>query len=120
MIKTETPEALHQALADGFNSKDIDALLDIYEENGSLVPQPGQVATGKDELKAALIGFLTIVGKMEVETKSIVENGDVALTVSSWKIVNGKKVIMASMGSELMRKQANGNWLFVVDNPFAS
>src|SRR5437762_1081424 len=44
------PEALHRALADAFNRRDLDDLLSLYDENATLVPQPGTDVAGAEAI----------------------------------------------------------------------
>ena len=118
MEKSKSPEALHQALAKAFNSKDVNNLIALYESNGSLIPEPDKLAEGTEQLRNALSNFLSIDGDMEVKTTYVVQNKELALTRSSWKITKDDTLIMAASGTELMRKQADNHWLFVIDHPF--
>jgi ketosteroid isomerase-like protein len=50
-----------------------------------------------------------------------VHSGDVALLRSKWSLAgtgpDGKPVAMSGNGTEVVRRQADGTWLFVIDNP---
>ena len=116
----QTPKELHTALAHAFNSKDIENVIALYEENATLVPQPDQLVNGREKVKEALQGFLSIEGEMEIETVYCLQVGDVALTRSSWKITNNGTVGISASGTELMRMQRDGTWLFAVDHPFGA
>ena len=116
----KTPKELHKALAEAFNSKDIENVIALYEENASLVPQPGQQVNGKEKVKEALKGFLSIEGEMDIETVYCLQTDDVALTRSSWKITDKGNIAMSASGTELMRMQSDGSWLFAVDHPFGA
>ena len=54
----------------------------------------------------------------------MVESGDMALLHSRWTLKgtapDGSPVEMAMQGTEVVRRQVNGNWLFVIDNPFST
>lgn len=115
-----SPRELHQALASAFNAKDLDRVSQLYEQNASLVPEPGKSVSGMKAVKEALKGFLAIDGKMHIDTIYALESGDVALTRSAWSIRNGSEVKIAAAGTELMRRQKDGSWLFVVDHPFGA
>ena len=56
------PEDLHRLFAEALNAGDADAVMALYEPGASLVPQPGQVATGTEAIRAALDGFLALKG----------------------------------------------------------
>ena len=114
----KTPQELHQALADAFNSHDIERVLATYEHEGAIVAESGDVATGVEQLRQTLAGFLAIPGRLHVETLHAVTVGDLALARSRWKIQDAGEIKIQASGAELMRRQPNGSWRFVVDHPF--
>ncbi len=117
------PEEIHGLFADALNSGDIDALMALYEPGASLVPQPGQLATGTQAIRQALSAFLAMKPTISVATRKIVQAGDVALLYSRWTLrgsrPDGKAIEMAGQGTEVVRRQPDGIWLLVVDNPYA-
>jgi uncharacterized protein (TIGR02246 family) len=115
-----SPRELHQALAAAFNARDVDLVLALYQPDAALVPEPGQVASGRDQLRQALLGFLAVPGVMQIETVYAVQAGDVALTRSAWSLVDAGEVKLQACGTELMRARADGTWAFAVDHPFGA
>lgn len=115
-----SPQELHQALVATFNAGDIDALVSLYENESALVPEPGRAVNGKQKVRDALKGFLAIKGKIQIDTVYVVQAGDVALTRSSWSIRDGEDVKVAKEGTEILRRQPNGNWLFLIDHPYGA
>ena len=116
----ETPEQVHDALAKAWNSRDVNNILVLYEDEGVLVPQPGQSISGKTKIKEALLGFLDIKGLFEIKTTYCIQCGDVAISRSYWSIRDGDDIKIMAHGTELLRKQANGTWLFAIDHPFGA
>jgi ketosteroid isomerase-like protein len=51
----------------------------------------------------------------------VVENGDLALTVSDYTFTStgpdGKQTSISARGTEVVRRQADGTWRFIIDNP---
>jgi len=123
--QTATPQALHGALADRFNEHDLDGLLALYDEEASLVPQPGTVVKGSQALRQALAGFLALKPQETfAETLGVVIAGDLALTHSRWGLrgshpSDGKPIRLEHFGAEVMRRQPDGSWKFLIDDPFA-
>src|SRR5881396_3388421 len=48
------PEHLHLALADAINRRDVDALLALYADDATLVPEPGTAVAGAVAIRKAL------------------------------------------------------------------
>jgi uncharacterized protein (TIGR02246 family) len=116
------PGELHSEFARAFNSGAADAVLALYEPNGSLVAQPGQVVSGQAALREALGGFLALNGTISIETQTVIEAGDLALLYGDWALSgtgpDGSPVSMSGRNNEVARRQADGSWLFAIDNPF--
>jgi ketosteroid isomerase-like protein len=123
-MAVQRPEDYHRAFMDAFNAGNVDALLALNEPGASLVPQPGQIITGAPAIRAALEGFLALKGRISLETRAAVLNGDLALTIGQWTLLgtapDGSPVEMAGRSTEVRRRQADGTWLCVIDNPFSA
>ena len=119
----QRPEDYHRTFVEAFNAGDLDALLALYEPGASLVPQPGQVLTGAQALRAALEGFLALKGRMTLETRAIVPSGELVLTIGHWTLSgtapDGSPLQMAGQSAEVLRRQPDGTWLTVIDHPFS-
>jgi ketosteroid isomerase-like protein len=118
------PEDLHHLFAQAFNASDLDALTALYEGGASLIPEPDQLATGADAVRQALSGLLAMNPTITVATHRVVRAADIALLYSSWRLrgtgVEGGAVEMEGRGTEIARRrQADGRWLFVIDDPFS-
>ena len=120
MSSAHRPEELHRALADAFNTRQIENVMALYEGHASLVPRPGIVVSGGAALREALRGFLAVPGLMIIETVYAVESDGLALTRSAWSIRDGNETQLHGAGTEIMRRQPDGSWLFAVDHPFGA
>jgi ketosteroid isomerase-like protein len=68
-----------------------------------------------------MVGFLALNGHMQLEIDRVIRTDKVALLFSSWKLLGtgpeGSSVETSGQTSDVVRKQPNGIWLFVIDNP---
>jgi uncharacterized protein (TIGR02246 family) len=121
-MSAPSPEAIHRAFTTAFNAGDIAALLALFEPDASIAPAPGEVVTGLDAIREALSGFLALKGQMSIETLRVIPSGDVALLHGMWLLTgtgpDGSPLELAGRNTEVVRRQADGSWRFVVDNPF--
>ncbi|HEX2183787.1 MAG TPA: SgcJ/EcaC family oxidoreductase [Rubrobacteraceae bacterium] len=122
-MDVQSPEEAVRAMVDAFNSRDLDAFMDFYEPGATLVPQPGQVASGAAAIRDAMGGFLALKGRMEVEPElAVVQAGDVALVSGSWTLTghrsDGEPVTMSGRVTDVLRRQPDGTWRWVIDVPF--
>lgn len=122
-MQARTPEDLHRLFAAALNAGDLDALMSLYAPDAALVPQAGQAAVGKGAIREALAGFLVMKPVITLTTRGIVKTADLALLYSSWVLrgtgPDGTPVEMTGPGTEVARRQADGTWRFVLDNPYA-
>jgi uncharacterized protein (TIGR02246 family) len=115
-----TPEQIHRLFEDAFNDGDIDNLMLLYEPDAVLVPQPGSVATGTDQVRAALQGYLALNGRITLDTKLVLSVGDLAYMSNTWSLngtgPDGSPLTLGATTAEVARRQPDGTWLYVIDN----
>ncbi len=117
-----SPEEAVKAFFDAFNRGDLDAVVAMYEPGATLVPQPGQMAKGHAAIREALGGFLSLQPTLTPGRRALVEAGDIALSVVRWSLAgsgpDGTPVRMEGTTSDVLRRQPDGRWLYVIDNPW--
>lgn len=115
-----TPEQIHRLFEDAFNDGDIDNLMLLYEPDAVLVPQPGSVATGTEQVRAALQGYLGLNGRITLDTKLVLSVGDLAYMSNTWSLngtgPDGSPLTLGATTAEVARRQPDGTWLYVIDN----
>jgi uncharacterized protein (TIGR02246 family) len=113
------PSAIHAAVEERFNPKDLDGLVELYEKDARMVTPDGSVVEGIDAIREQWQGFLAMNAQMKVRTRFVVEVGDIALLRNDWT-VEAPEMEMASAAAEVVRRQADGSWRYIVDHPFGS
>ena len=117
-----SPEELDRLFSEALNSGDLDTLMALYEPQATFSPEPGQVISGTQAIREALIGFLATKPKITLEGKTLAQTGDIALTTAKWELSgtgpDGSPVKMDGHSVEVSRRQPDGNWLFVIDTPW--
>jgi uncharacterized protein (TIGR02246 family) len=120
----EKPVNVVITLIDAINRGDLEAALKCYEAQASIVAQPGQIARGKDEVRAALAGIISLKPTIKEISHQLVEAGDIALFCSKWKLTgtapDGNHTEMSGASSDVLRRQPEGRWLIAVDNPWGT
>ncbi|EMY33655.1 hypothetical protein D477_013646 [Arthrobacter crystallopoietes BAB-32] len=115
-------KSLHAAWAERFNAKDLDGMLELFEQDAVFVPQPGAPTTG-GETRQALSGFLELGLPINLEVRHLYLAGDVALAVADWSIAgtaaDGSQVDMAGTTADVLRR-GNDGWKFAIDNPLGT
>ena len=119
------PVEVHTLFREAFNAGDLRGLMALYEPDAVLIPQPGaEPVRGARAIRAALRGFLALKGRVELQTKHVVEHGDIALLRAAWRLngtgPDGAPVEMTHGSAEIVRRQPDGSWRYVIDHPFGS
>ena len=114
----EQPSAINAAFADGFNRRDVDALLALYDPEGAVVEIDGTVSEGEAAIRGHLERLVELGGTMTSTNLTSVEVGDVALVTAAWEIV-GSVVgpSISGRSAEVLRRHPDGSWIYVIDQP---
>jgi len=119
---TRNPEDLDRLFAGALNTGNIDALMDLYEPQASLMAAPGKVVAGADAIREALNGFIAGKPNMTLSPRVVSRTADLALVTSKWELTmtgpDGKPTRMAGQSIEVARRGSDGNWRFAIDLPF--
>ena len=115
-----TIKAYNAAVAAG----DMDAILATFEPDAALVGEPGMVANGKDALRGAFEEFIGMKPEITMTAHEVIQAGDIATHSSTWSmrmtLPDGNVIEDTGFSVVVLRKQADGRWLMVIDNPFAT
>ena len=118
------PEELPRLFAEAFGAHDLEAALALYEPGATLIAQPGEVVKGTEAIREALGATLALAPRFDFEFNYAFEVGDVALLFSDWTLSatdpDGNAVELAGRTTDVARRQADGSWLFVIDDPYGT
>ena len=115
------PEDMPPSFERLFNAGDLEGLVALYESKALFVDGEGKAYHGPAEIRGILTAFLT--GKPRIVLRSVYchTQGDLALARVNWTLTGkdaaGQKTEVSGVSSELMRRQADGRWLFAIDLP---
>lgn len=116
------PEHIHTQFRELFRARDLEGLLALYEDDATFLTDPTAIVTGKTALREALLGFLAIEGEFDLKTRYVARHGDIALLSNTWHLVgkapDGSPVDMRGQTAEVVHRQPDGRWLYIIDHPF--
>ena len=123
-MPTATPEQVLESIVTGINSGDLDSLMPLYESEAAFASQPGSLAHGMPGVSEALGGFISMNGKLDLDVTRVLEVDDLALVVGVWSFngtgPDGEPVQLAAKNADVLRRQSDGSWRFVIDNPWGT
>ena len=116
------PGATQKQLLDALNSGDVEAAVACYEPAGVIAPEPTKRVEGHAAVRSMMEGFLAQRPTIASQESQVVEAGDLALVRSGLTVTTdegeGQVREMKVVPTLLMRRQADGRWLIVIDWPF--
>jgi uncharacterized protein (TIGR02246 family) len=116
------PEELHALLEAAINANDIEAFVDLYDDDATLiVPPDGARAVGKEAIREAVGATFALKPEARMEVLSKLEADGLALTQGWWRLVGtaeqGGRVELTGRGAMVSRCRPDGTWKIVLDNP---
>lgn len=107
--KAGRPEDLGRFFVERANAGDVEGLVALYEPGAVLALPGGAAAIGSEAIRDAYRRLLTLGRTYSAKSATAaLVNGDLALT--STRIPGGAT-------AEVARRQPDGNWLWMIDQP---
>jgi uncharacterized protein (TIGR02246 family) len=122
-VSAKTAQEVDQLFGEYLNAGNLDGLVGLYEPNATLIPQPGQVAVGSEAIGASLSELLAAAPRVQTNVVRSAGDGDVVMLYNDWSGTfagpDGKPMEIAAKAIEVVRRQPDGTWRFVIDDPYA-
>lgn len=111
---------LHRQWQEAVNATDLDAFIQLYDPEARVLLPDGATLEGREAIRATYAElFAQGTPSVTLTTRFASELGDLALLSCSWEgVVAGEKA--AGITAEVARRQPDGRWAFLIDNPWAA
>jgi ketosteroid isomerase-like protein len=121
-VSARTPEDCDRLFAERVNAGDVAGVLALYEDRGCYVLRDG-VATGAAAIQPVVERMIAARSRLTYDEKRVVHAGEgLALLYNYWRLTVGGdddlSVERSGRALELVRRQADGTWRFVIDDPY--
>lgn len=122
-MSAQTPEDAHLLWTQFLLAGDLEGQVSLYEPDALMVevPQPGPIVRGHAAIREGLSKLMALKPKFELNIQNILKCDDIAILYSRWTMTgtdpDGNDVSMTGLTSDVVRRQPDGSWLFVIDNP---
>lgn len=115
------PAEMNQRYLDAYAARDVDAIMAVYAPGAAAVWEPGKAVSGAEH-REAVAEFLKREPKLSAKVSESYVVGDTAALVVDWSIeVPGSPEMTGTgRGLDVLKKNARGEWRYVITNPFGS
>jgi ketosteroid isomerase-like protein len=106
--RAQRPEDLGRLFVERANAGDVAGLVALYEPDAVLAFPLGKVTAGRDAIRQEYERFLAGSPTLDGESQPALHFGDLALTSTRFS---------GGATAEVARRQPDGTWLWVIDQP---
>lgn len=121
---TDTPAGTVEHFSELLGAGRLDALLDLYEDGATFVPEPGRVVSGRASIREELEQLVALNPRMSGQVEQVLEAGDTALVAYRWQMhataPDGTPIRQGGLSADVLRRRPNGSWGVIIDDPYGA
>jgi ketosteroid isomerase-like protein len=123
VMSTEEKNVLNviKKMTTSFHNGDIEGVMASYEKNASVVFEPGKPVSDPTILRKMFKETFTLNPKFSYSGHEVFISNDIAVHYAPWtmkgKAPDGTVVEQSGLSVAVLRRQLDGKWLMVIDNP---
>jgi len=124
-IPAYKPEDCDRLIVEAVEKGDIETSVALYEPDAVLFTEPNQLIKGQDAIRKQNEKGIAMKTKFNIHEIKTVMSGDGTIATTRMKITtidkdpkSGNEVRNLVNTLEVVRKQPDGTWRFVIDDPF--
>jgi len=110
-----------QTMTTAFHHSDIAGVLASYEKNAAVMFEPAKQVSDQAEVKKVFEELFQLNPKFDYSGHEVYIANDLALHIAPWTMKgnapDGSVIEQSGLSVAVLRKQIDGNWLMVLDNP---
>ncbi len=104
------------------NAQDLEAVIALYEADAISLPPTGDDPVSENQGRRDLFtAMFTLQPAIDLQVTRTLQSGELAMVTGSWtlegKDPEGNPISMSGHYADVVRRQPDGTWLFVIDNP---
>ncbi len=103
---------------------DVDGALSCFDAEAVYIPTLGNVVKGTVAIRKGLEMLCGMKPNLQAKRSLALEAGDLASWVDEWTLQatlpDGTPLVMNGVSSDIMKRQPDGTWVYLVDNPYGA
>jgi enoyl-CoA hydratase len=123
-MSVSDPAELPHLFAERASAGDIEGLMVLYEDGAMLVGPDGVAAAGRQAIRERLEQLLAARPRITPTHSRAMVVGDIALMSGDWQLRlgtdDGGEASFENSSTEVARRQHDGGWLYVIDDPIST
>lgn len=110
-----------EKMTKAFENKDIDKVMACYEPEAVVVFEPESPVSDTSILREMFTGMSMVNPIFTYSGHEVFITGNIATHIAPWKMTakapDGTEIKQNGLSIAVLRKQKDGNWLMILDNP---
>jgi len=110
-----------QRMTHAFHEGDIEGVMSSYEPRATVVFEPGEPVSDPARIRQMFQGMFPMNPRFEYSGHEVYVAGDTATHFAPWSMTaaapDGSAIAQRGLSVAILRRQADGRWLMVIDNP---
>ena len=123
-IRTDTPGDTVAHFSELLGEGRLDALIELYEQDATFVPEPGRVVSGREAIRAELEKLVALGPSMSGSVERVLRSGDTALVAYRWQLAattpDGTAIRQGGLSADVLRRRSDGTWAVIIDDPYGA
>jgi ketosteroid isomerase-like protein len=119
---TDTPAGTVEHFSELLGEGRLDALLKLYEDGATLVPEPGRSVSGRVAIRAELERLVAMRPRMSGSVERVLQADDTALVAYRWRMEasapDGMPIRQEGLSADVLRRRPDGCWGVIIDDPY--
>jgi uncharacterized protein (TIGR02246 family) len=121
-MAARNPEDVDRLFGEYLNAGNVEGIVALYEPSAALLLEAGAPLVGREAIREGIKQFMAMRPHIEMKVVRVVHaGGDIAVLYNDWRLTmqgpDGQSIEDCGKACEIVRRQADGSWLFVVDDP---
>ena len=121
MSENNTPTAHVEAMTAAFQTGDLDSVMQSYEAEAAVAFEPNAPVSDPAMMREIFSQWMSMNPSFTYAGHDVIEAGDLALHIAPWTMTgtapDGTAIEQSGLSVSVMRKQSDGSWRLVIDNP---